>query len=155
MYAKMCHVARTGARENSRDSHVKKREPTPVSGSEVGSGWRPWLSFVLVNLTYARGLIWRTDADELTPRGISCRVVLSAKTTESAAVWLQQLKYNNGAADKILWLLVKEPTADVRRFLFARGEKRPLRRSSVWKCGALTERNPNCGFQERSQKGVF
>lgn len=117
MYAKMWHVAPTGVRENSRDSHVKKREPAPVSGSEVGSDWRPWFSFVLVNLTYARGLIWRTDADELTPRGISCRVVLSAKTTESAAVWLQQLKYNNGAADKILWLLVKEPTADVRRFL--------------------------------------
>ena len=39
---------------------------------------------------------------------LSCGVI--RKTTESSTVLLQQLKFNNGVADKILGLLLKKPT---------------------------------------------
>lgn len=51
---------------------------------------------------------------------LSCGII--RKTTESFTVLLQQLKFNNGAADKIVELLVAQPNADVRRFSAARGE---------------------------------
>ena len=47
---------------------------------------------------------------------LPCGVI--RKTTESSTVLLQQLKFNNGVADNIVGLLVKKPTADVRRFSF-------------------------------------
>lgn len=49
-------------------------------------------------------------------------MVLSEKTTESFTGLLQQLKFNNRAADKIAEPLVEKPNADVRRFSAAHGE---------------------------------
>lgn len=69
---------------------------------------------------------------------LSCGVI--RKTTESSTVLLQQLKFNNGVADKILWLLVKKPTADVRRFSFIRRERRSLKQSPVGRLGEPTEK---------------
>lgn len=44
------------------------------------------------------------------------------KTTESFTGLLQQLKFNNRAADKIVEPLVEKPNADVRRFTATHGE---------------------------------
>lgn len=40
-------------------------------------------------------------------------MVLSEKTTSSSTALLQQLKSNNGTADEMFCLVVKNPTADV------------------------------------------
>lgn len=81
---------------------------------------------------------------------LSCGVI--RKTTESSAVLLQQLKFNNGAADKILGLLVKKPTADARRFSFTCRERRSLKQSSAGRLGELTEMDQSCRLQQRARK---
>lgn len=65
----------------------------------------------------ARGPISGTDTER---NFLSCGII--RKTTESFTGLLQQLKFNNGAADKIVELLVEKPNADVRRFSAAHGE---------------------------------
>lgn len=50
---------------------------------------------------------------------------------------------NSGVADKILWLLLKEPSADVRRFSFTRGGKTVSGREfSV----AVEQKSEDCGL---------
>lgn len=51
---------------------------------------------------------------------LSCGII--RKITESFTGLLQQLKFNNGAADKIVELFVEKPNADVKKFSASHGE---------------------------------
>ena len=104
----------------------------------VATKWGQEFLFVLVNLTYARGLIWGTDVDELIPRETSCHVVLSEKQQNSSL-------FNFNSWNPKTGLLIKYLNCWWRSQLLMWRGKRSLKRSSLQKLGALTERDWNCG----------
>lgn len=84
---------------------------------------------------------------------LSCGVI--RKTTESSTVLLQQLKFNNGVADKILGLLLKKPTADVGRLLLTRRERRSLKPESSGKAWRADRKKIRIAGSSKEPKRCF
>lgn len=117
-YGQMCREER--APECHMSGKVAARQPETHSENKLGV--LMWSNF--------RDRHGRVDTER---NFLSCGII--RKTTESFTGLLQQLKFNNGAADKIVELLVEKPNADARRFLAAHGENDRSGRVQ-WGCSA-------------------